>query len=104
MKNIILLVVLLLSLGTLSAQTQTKKVDDKTYQEVSKSSSSYVETDMVYIDKNGQKYTIYSHTFTRGDRKGQTGYFIKKVSKKSGKPYWKEVNLNWPLSMCKIVK
>jgi hypothetical protein len=95
MKHIVLLIALLLGLGTISAQTQTKKVDNKTYQAVKASkATSYVATDMKYIETDGQTYTIYEHTFTKGARKGQVGYFIKKTSKKSGKSYWKEVKLN----------
>lgn len=94
MKRILLIMVAILTFGVCNAQSSVTKVDAKTYQQVSKSSNSYTATDMVYIDKNGEKYVIYEHTFTRGDRKGQVGYFIKKVSKKSGKSYWKEVKLN----------
>lgn len=94
MKYILSIVLTLFIFNITNAQSTVKKIDNKTYQQVSKSSSSYIETDMVYIDKNGEKYTIYTHEFSRGDRKGQTGYFIRKISKKSGRQYWKEVKLS----------
>ena len=96
MKKIILILIALVAFGaTVNAQA-VQKVDAKTYQAVkaTKSNSSYEATDMTYIHTDGQKYTIYKHTFTKGSRKGQTGYFIKMTSKKSGKNYWKEVKLS----------
>ena len=76
------------------SNTKIEKVDNKTFKATKSSgASSYVATGYSYIDTDGKTYEIYSHKITRGDRAGQTAYYIKKVSKKSGKEYWKEINI-----------
>ena len=95
MKRIILILIALVAFGATANAQSVVKVDAKTYQATKTSrSSSYEATDMVYIHTDGVKYTIYKHTFTKGKRAGQTGYFIKMTSKKTGKNYWKEVKLS----------
>lgn len=96
MKRIILILIALVAFGATTNAQSVVKVDAKTYQatKASRSSSSYEATDMTYIHTDGVKYTIYKHTFTKGKRAGQTGYFIKMTSKKTGKNYWKEVKLS----------
>lgn len=54
-------------------------------------SSRYTPTTFKWKEKDGTEYQIFYHTITRGDRQGQTVCVIRKVSKKSGKPYWKEI-------------
>ena len=77
------------------SNTKIEKVDNKTFKATKSSgASSYVATGYSYIDTDGKTYQIYSHKISRGDRAGQTAYYIKKVSKKSGKEYWKEININ----------
>ena len=76
------------------SNTKIEKVDNKTFKATKSSgASSYVATEYSYIDTDGKTYQIYSHKISRGDRAGQTAYYIKKVSKKSGKEYWKEINI-----------
>lgn len=54
-------------------------------------STGYTKTDFVYVDTDGKSYVIYTHKITKGDRQGQTVCYIQKVSKKTGKTYWKEI-------------
>ena len=76
------------------SNVKVEKVDNKTFKATKTSgTSNYVATGYSYIDTDGKTYEIYSHKITRGDRTGQTAYYIKKVSKKSGKEYWKEINI-----------
>ena len=77
------------------SNTKVEKVNEKTFKATKSSgASSYVVTEYSYIDTDGKTYQIYSHKISRGDRAGQTAYYIKKVSRKSGKEYWKEININ----------
>ena len=97
MKKFLLLAMLIMAAGMSVNAQQVRKVDAKTYEVVSqrKSSSngvSYVPTDIKLKDGD-TIYTVYKHTFTRGKRTGETAFFIQKVSKKTGKLYWKEVKL-----------
>lgn len=75
----------------------TYQKNGKTYIKVeetqSKGKSSYIPTGM-YVEIDGKEYQVYSHVFTKGERQGQTGYFIQATSKKSGKTYWKEVKIS----------
>lgn len=81
--------------GEKKSTTKVEKVDNKTFKATKTSgASSYIATGYSYIDTDGKTYEIYSHKITRGDRAGQNAYYIKKVSKKSGKEYWKEININ----------
>ena len=80
--------------GEKKSNTKIEKVDNKTFKATKTSGASgYVATGYSYIDTDGKTYEIYSHKISRGDRAGQTAYYIKKVSKKSGKEYWKEINI-----------
>ena len=96
MKYICLTLMMFLCFGA-SCQ-EIIKVNNKTFKAVKKESTkdpvSYTKTDMTYIHTNGKEYTIYKKTFTRGNRKGQTGYFITMSNnKKTGKPNWKEIKI-----------
>ncbi len=98
MKRFILIMLAMLAFGATVNAQQVKQVDAKTYQAVkgtrTSSGSSYIATDIKYIDTDNKTYVVYEHTFTRGTRKGQKAYFIQKVSKKTGKSYWKEIKLS----------
>lgn len=76
---------------------QTYQKNGKTYIKIeetqSRGKSEYIPTGM-YVEINGKEYPVYSHVFTRGERQGQTGYFIQVISKRSGRPYWKEVKIS----------
>ena len=74
---------------------ETYQKNGKTYlklKEGRQSSSSYVPTNY-WVEYKGQDYQVYSHKFTKGKRQGETGYFIRVKSAKTGKEYWKEVKL-----------
>jgi hypothetical protein len=66
---------------------------EETQSKGKKGKSSYLPTGK-YVEFDGKDYQVYTHVFTKGERQGQTGYFIEVVSKKSGKPYWKEVTIS----------
>ena len=77
-------------------QVNYQKVDNNTFKATTVSTNStkqstYQPTGKYYIDTDGIKYEIYLHTVTKGDNKGKTFCYIKKVSKKSGKSYWKQI-------------
>ena len=76
---------------------QTYQKNGKTYIKIeetqSRGKSEYIPTGM-YVEIGGKEYQVYSHVFTKGERQGQTGYFIQSTSKKSGKTYWKEVKIS----------
>ena len=75
-------------------QVNYQKIDNNTFQAtktVSTKQSTYQPTGKYYIDTDGIKYEIHTHTVTKGDNKGKTFCYIKKVSKKSGKSYWKQI-------------
>ena len=97
MKRFIIIMLAMLAFGAVNAQS-VKQFDAKTYQSVkgthTSSGASYVATDIKYIDTDNKTYVVYEHTFTKGARKGQKAYFIQRVSKKTGKPYWKEIKLS----------
>ena len=44
-------------------------------------------TTFSWRDKDGKKYPIILHTYTKGDKAGKTTAYVWKVSKKSGKEY-----------------
>ena len=92
MKRILFILMMLLCLGA-SAQTYNK-VDDNTFKVTATTGkSSYQPTGKYYIAKDGVKYEIYLHTVTKGDNKGKTFCYIKRVSKKSGKSYWQKIDV-----------
>lgn len=55
--------------------------------------SSYQPTGKYYVDIDSIRYEIYIHTVTKGKNAGQTYCYIQKVSKKTGKPYWKRIDV-----------
>lgn len=81
---------------TKSTNVRVDKVDNKTFKAVKTNSSKesgYKATGYLYIDTDGNTYEIYSHVVTRGDNAGKTQYYIQRTSKKSGKTYWKRVEI-----------
>lgn len=96
MKKIILILIALVAFGaTVNAQTYTK-VDNKTFQaskvERAKDTNSYKPTDNYYIAKDGKRYQIYLHTCKKGEHKGETFCYIRRVSK-SGNPRWEKIDV-----------
>lgn len=55
--------------------------------------SSYQPTGKYYVDTDSIRYEIYIHTVTKGKDAGQTYCYIQKVSKKTGKSYWKRIDV-----------
>lgn len=98
MKKLILTAMLIMASFVVFAQNpKTYQKNGKTYIKIeetqSKGKSSYIPTGM-YVEIDEKEYQVYSHVFTKGERQGQTGYFIQATSKKSGKTYWKEVKIS----------
>lgn len=104
-KVIFCIAVLLISSIAMGQTAQTTKVseqkvikvDTKTFKATKQSGtkgSGYQPTGYSYIDTDGNKYEIYSHVVTRGNNAGKTQYYIKRVSKKTGKPYWKRIDVS----------
>lgn len=89
----------ILSLLTLTASAQDyKKSNETTYVEVIDSTkttkkSSSIETDFIWIDKDGKSHTIWLSKNGRA--------FIKSVSKKSGKEYPKYLSEELSREICK---
>lgn len=96
MKKIILTVAALIIIGVSAAAQSPAKVeikkDGNTFVATKKAvSDGYKATDYYYKDTDGKTYQIYVHTVSKGEHQGQTKCYIQKVSRKSGKPYWKEI-------------
>lgn len=82
--------------ATKTSNVKVEKIDAKTFKATKSSSSrgnSYQPTGYYYIDTDGNKYEIYSHVVTKGNNAGKTQYYIQRTSKKSGKTYWKKVEI-----------
>lgn len=99
MKKLLLTAMIIMAGFVAFAQNpvQTYQKNGKTYIKIeesqSKGKSEYISTGM-YVEIDGKEYQVYSHVFTKGERQGQTGYFIQATSKKSGKTYWKEITIS----------
>lgn len=102
MKKLILTAMLIMAgiIGFAQNPVQTYQKNGKTYIKIEetqskgkKGKSSYLPTGK-YVEIDGEDYQVYTHVFTKGERQGQTGYFIKITSKKTGKPYYKEVTIS----------
>ena len=80
------------------SSVKVEKVNAKTFKATKVKGGSrgngYQPTGYSYIDTDGNTYEIYSHVVSRGDNAGKTCYYIQRVSKKTGKPYWKKVEIN----------
>lgn len=97
MKRIVILAVLLLMASmTCMGQSTYKKSSNGDYvavKTVKKSQSTYTPTGKYYVDTDSIRYEIYLHTTTKGKNAGQTYCYIQKVSKKTGKSYWKKIDV-----------
>lgn len=96
MKKIILILIALVAFGaTVNAQSYSK-VDNNTFQAVAVTktkASTYTPTGYYYVDRDSVRYEIHIHTTTKGKNAGQTYCYIQKISKKTGKPYWKKIDV-----------
>lgn len=79
------------------SSVKVEKVNAKTFKAIKAKGGSrgtgYLPTGYSYIDTDGKTYEIYSHIVSRGADAGKTCYYIQRVSKKSGKTYWKKVEV-----------
>ena len=96
MKKLIFAALMLLGMGLYAQNPPTYQKEGKTFIKIeetqSKKKSAYEPTNM-WVEMGGKEYQVYSHVFTKGEKQGQTGYFIQMTSKKSGKTYWKEIKV-----------
>ena len=98
MKRIVLaaLFVLMASVTCLGQSTYVKSSngDFVATRTIRKSAeNSYKPTGKYYVDRDSVRYEIYLHTTTKGKNAGRTYCYINKTSKKSGKPYWKKIDV-----------
>ena len=89
---------LLVGIATLNAQNTSSvsvSKDGKTFtatkQAKNTTGKGYTPTGFTYIDTDGNAYEIHVHTTQRGEHAGETKCYIQRTSKKTGKPYWKEI-------------
>ena len=78
------------------SSVKVEKVNAKTFKATKQSGgrgNGHQPTGYSYIDTDGKTYEIYSHVVSRGDNAGKTCYYIQRVSKKTGKPYYKKVDI-----------
>lgn len=96
MKRLIITAAVMLALG-MAAQAQEKNIvrNGNTFEVVKETSEGkgYTPTGYYYKDVDGQRYEIHTHTTQRGKNKGVTRCYIQRVSKETGKPYWKVVDV-----------
>lgn len=98
MKKIFFCIVMMLCSWLTWGQASYSKVDGNTFkaEKVTKEKAKATYTKAIgkyYIDTDSVKYEIYTHTVTKGKEAGQTFCYIQKVSKKTGKPYWKRIDV-----------
>lgn len=98
MKKLMIAAVLFFACMTAQAQTTNGNVtivkEGKTFTATKaggKSGSGYQPTGYTYIDTDGNAYEIHTHEITKGKNQGKTKCYIQRVSKTSGKNYWKEI-------------
>jgi len=95
MKKIVITIALFLAIaGTAAAQSSVSVTKEgKTFTATKKADSEkgYKPTGFTYVDTDGKAYEIYLHTAQKGEHAGETRCYIKKTSKKTGKPYWKQI-------------
>lgn len=99
-KTMLTIAMFLAFVGIAQAQSNNTKVvkEGKTFtatKEVKRDikDSTYTKTDYTYVDTDGVAYTIYLHTISRGENQGKTFCYIKRYAKKSGKAYWKKIDV-----------
>lgn len=96
MKKIFFCIAMMLCVSMAWGQSNYSKVDGNTFKAekvVKAKASTYQATGKYYIDTDTVRYEIYTHTVTKGKEAGQTFCYIQKVSKKTGKSYWKRIDV-----------
>lgn len=95
MKKIVITIALFLAIaGTAAAQknvsvTKEGKTFTATRNATAGSEKGYKPTGYTYVDTDGNAYEIHIHTVQKGEHAGETRCYIRRTSKKTGKPYWK---------------
>lgn len=87
---------MMLAMGTAFGQSTYTKVDNNTFraEKVQRTRpSAYKPTGKFYVDRDSVRYEIYTHTVSKGENAGKTFCYIQKVSKKTGKTYWKRIDV-----------
>lgn len=84
---VIVCIILVSVAGCNTAKAQEIKREGKVFFSVKSSTSKDIKTDYIWADKEGNKYPIYLHQYTKGDKAGQYTCYVIRVSKKSGKEY-----------------
>ena len=88
MKGRILTLAFILASTVCFAQSKVEvKKEGNTFVATKTTNSSYIPTKYSYRDTDGMTYQIFVHT----TKKGETKCYIKKISKKTGNEYWKEI-------------
>ena len=92
MKKIILLAVMALGMSFLAGaqnhQTATTREGNTFIQTVTKRSSDADQpTQYIWKDIKGNEYTIWLHTYVKGEKQGQVTCFVWRKSQKTGKEY-----------------
>ena len=93
MKKIILLAAMAFGMSFLAGAQDTKtsattREGNVFIQTVTKRSSDADQpTQYVWKDIKGNEYTIWLHTYTKGEKQGQTTCFVWRKSQKTGKEY-----------------
>lgn len=98
MKKIMLMVLLLVAANTVvwgqSTYTKNSNGDFQAVKTERKAkASTYTPTGKYYVDTDSVRHEIYLHTITKGDNAGKQACYIQKVSKKTGKSYWKKIDV-----------
>lgn len=97
MKRIIITIAAALMMGFFAANCNAQAItieQPKAGEFVAKKNpyNGYTPTNNYYTHTDGVRYEIYTHTITRGDRKGQVVCYIRITSKK-GNEYWNEIDV-----------
>ena len=84
----VLTIALALVIGCHNAEGQNVKRDGKTFITSSESKqSSDIQTTYMWKDKEGNQYPIFLHKYTKGEKEGQWGAYVLRISAKTGKEY-----------------
>lgn len=96
MKKLMIAAALFFACMAAQAQQQNNIVKNGNTFEVVKETSEgkgYTPTGYYFRDVDGQRYEIHTHTTQRGKNKGVTRCYVQRVSKETGKPYWKVIDV-----------
>ena len=87
---------MLLMSGIAMGQSTYQKVNNNTFKQVKvdkSNDSTYTPTGYYYETKKGEKFEIYVHTPSKGKNAGVKACYIKRISGKTGNPYWQKIDV-----------